>query len=58
MIRPKLAPVQKRFLIPNSILLANSKRGDKIRGDQEKGLSMEETKRYFSCFLIGGGEKG
>jgi hypothetical protein len=35
----------------NSIPLANSQRGDTIRGDKEKGLSTKETKRYFFVLL-------
>src|SRR6266567_7052286 len=36
----------------SSILLANSKRGDKIRGNVEKGPAIEETKSSCACGLI------
>jgi hypothetical protein len=39
---------QEEFLIPNSILLATPKRGDTIRGNQEKDLSWKRENVKFA----------
>src|SRR6266487_746861 len=51
-------PLLSSKLNVSSILLANSKRGDTIRGNEEKGPAIEETKSSSACGLIRKSLKG